>query len=423
MIIIAYLVFLLSAVNLLRMSFFLIGSDLHDILENFQKNKLKKANKSETYNPLISVIVPAHNEEKTLLRNIESVANNTYKNVELIIVNDSSTDATKKIALKFQRKYFGVKVLNVHVRGKAKALNKGLKHANGSLIMCLDADSALSPTALENVVREFRNKNLVALSANVKIFPGHGFLNILQRIEYLLNYQMKKAEALANIQYIIGGIGSVFRYKELKEVGFYDTDTITEDIDLSMKMIEFYGRNKRVGYSPAVVVYTEAVLSIRDLYKQRSRWKYGRYQSFLKRKKLFLSTNHNILLSWIYLPYALYAEFSYLLEPVIIVYVLYWIVNYGDFTMLINSLIVFITFSLIQILGASSGYSLKERIELLTLSLILVVPIYLVVYYEYLVTVIGILSLKKIIYERKNGVVNCDWKPVDRAGDAIVNLG
>jgi len=372
---------------------------------------------------LVSVIVPAHNEERTLLRNIKSVADSTYKYIELIIVNDSSTDATKRIAMKFQREYFGVKVVDVQVRGKAKALNQGLKYAEGSLVMCLDADSAISKDAIENAVKEFRDESLIALSANVKILPGKGFLNLLQRVEYLMNYQMKKAEVLTNIQYIIGGVGSMYRLKELKEVGLYDTDTITEDIDLSMKMIEFYGKNKRIGYSPSVVVFTEAVLSIPDLYKQRIRWKYGRYQSFLKRKKLFLSTRYNFLLSWIYLPYALYAELSYLLEPLILVYVLYWIIQFGDFTMLITSLVVFITFTLLQMLGASNGYSVKERVKLALLSIIFIIPMYLVVYYEYLVTVVGIIGIKRIISERKNGVVNCDWKPVDRAGDAIVNLG
>lgn len=401
------------------MAFFLVGSDLHDILKKSRKNN----SKFDDYTPLVSVIVPAHNEERTLLRNIKSVADSTYKYIELIIVNDSSTDATKRIAVKFQREYFGVKVVDVQVRGKAKALNQGLKYAEGSLVMCLDADPAISKDAIENAVKEFRDESLIALSANVKILPGKGFLNLLQRVEYLMNYQMKKAEVLTNIQYIIGGVGSMYRLKELKEVGLYDTDTITEDIDLSMKMIEFYGRNKRIGYSPSVVVFTEAVLSIPDLYKQRIRWKYGRYQSFLKRRKLFLSTKYNFLLSWVYLPYALYAELSYLLEPLILVYVLYWIIQFGDFTMLITSLVVFITFTLLQMLGASNGYSVKERIKLALLSIIFIIPMYLVVYYEYLVTVVGIIGIKRIISERKNGVVNCDWKPVDRAGDAIVNLG
>ncbi|HRO64719.1 MAG TPA: glycosyltransferase family 2 protein [Candidatus Dojkabacteria bacterium] len=394
------------------MAFFLIGSDVHDIIRSRRHGQKEL----QEYNPLVTVIVPAHNEEKTLLRNIKSVAASTYKYIELIIVNDSSTDATKRIACKFQREYFGVKVVDVQVRGKAKALNLGLKYANGTLVMCLDADSMLSPNAIENAVKEFRDENLVALSANVKILADKGFLNLLQRVEYLLNYQMKKAEVFAHIQYIIGGVGSMYRLTELKEVGLYDTDTITEDIDLSMKIIEFYGKDKKIGYSPNVVVYTEAVLSLPDLYKQRIRWKYGRYQSFFKRRKLFFSTRYNFLLSWIYLPYALYAEFSYLLEPLILGYVLYLIIQVNDYGTLITCIIVFVTFTTFQMLGASNGYNLVERLKLSFLSILLMVPMYLVVYYEYLVSVVGLISIKKIMSERKKGTFNCEWNPVERSG-------
>lgn len=415
---IAYIVFFLSIVNLLRMSFFLLGSDLYDILGKIKQKRNRYY--TSRYSPLVSVIVPAHNEEKTLLRNLESIAESTYKNVEVIVVNDSSTDDTQNIALAFQRKYYGVRVLKTNVRGKGKALNYGLKYVKGSLVMCLDADSALERSAIENAVSSFRDRRLIALSANVKIFPGRGFLNLLQRIEYMVNHQMKKAEEVANIEYIIGGIGSMFRLEELKRVGFYDIDTLTEDIDLSMKLLEFYGTKRRIGYNPNVTVFTEAVLNLPDLYRQRMRWKYGRYQSFLKRRKLFFSTSHNYLLSWGYLPYALYAEISYLLEPLVLMYVLYWIVAFGDFSMLLTTIIVFIIFSTLQILGATNGYSLKERLKFWGLAMLLIIPIYLTVYYEYLVTVVGIIKLKNIVTELREGTASCEWKPVERAGDAIL---
>ena len=60
---------------------------------------------------------------------------------------------------------------------------------------------------------------------------------MIQRFEYLICHQMKKAHSAYNVEYIIGGIGSMFRRSTLDEVGLYDTNTMTEDIDLTMKIL------------------------------------------------------------------------------------------------------------------------------------------------------------------------------------------
>lgn len=163
---VAYLVLVLSFINLFRMVYFTVASDLFDIkLKRRDMNSARNSNHffSEKYRPLVTVIVPAHNEEETLRRNLLSVAESTYKNVELIIVSDSSTDRTLSIAKNFQRRFKRqlkrIKVISLNVHGKALALNKGLRFARGSLFMCLDADSALTPKALEKAVFTFRDKS------------------------------------------------------------------------------------------------------------------------------------------------------------------------------------------------------------------------------------------------------------------------
>lgn len=424
---IAYIVLLLNGINLLRIFYFLIGSDLFDIKKSIQNSKYSKNNKSnkyygEKYRPLVTVIVPAHNEERTIERNLLSVVNSTYKRVQLIIVNDSSTDNTEKIIKKFRRDYSKklneIRIIKTNVRGKAKALNKGLVYARGSLIMCLDADSTLEKESLSKAVRIFREKKLVTLSANVKIHAYKGLLNWIQRIEYLICYQMKKTETLTNTQYIIGGIGSMFRRRVIKYLGYYDTDTITEDIDLSMKILERYGTEKRIGYNPEVVVYTEAVINFKGLLSQRFRWKYGRYQVFLKRKGLFFSKSrkYNRFLSWIYLPYALYAEVAYLLEPLTFILIFYLLLIYKDYTMLLGSVVVFLFYTAVQILGASTGYSFKERFILVLYSPIAFIGMYIISAAEYYATIKGIVSLRKLLKEYRTGASTCEWQHVERAG-------
>ena len=421
---IAYIVLFLSFINLIRLLFYAVASDLFDIKNiKIAKNGSPDRNRyfSKSYNPLFTVMVPAHNEEKTLERNLISIANNTYKNLELIIINDSSTDQTKKIALRFQRKYRhrfkNIKVINAFVRGKAKALNEGLKYAKGSIFMCLDADSAIAPNLISGAVESFRDKSLGAMPSNVKIFPNKGLLNLLQRVEYLICYQMKKAESSVRIQYIIGGIGSMYRMRILKKLKCFETDTITEDIDLSMKMIAQYGDKKYIGYNPALVACTEAVLSLRDLIKQRFRWKYGRYQVFLKRREMFISKKRdaNRLLSWVALPYALFAELTFLFEPLTIGLMIYLLFVYGDFSMIIGSALTFSFYTIIQVTGATQSYSRGERVKLALFAPLSYLLMYLLSMVEYVATVKGFLSLKKLLYEHKTGVSGCQWDHVKRA--------
>lgn len=423
MLYLAYIVLGLSFINLLRMAFFAIASDIFDIKNNIKnKSSTFNAKSSRKYSPLVTVVVPAHNEELTLRRNLESIVNSTYKNIQLIIVNDSSTDRTYNIARYFQRKnrksFKQIKVLNVKVRGKAKALNAALEYAEGSLFMCLDSDSALTPDALQAAVGTFKNKEIGALSASVKIFPTKGLLNTIQRIEYLICYQMKKAETLSGIQYIIGGIGSMYRTNLLKKLGNYDTDTITEDIDLSMQLLEVFGSKYKIGYNPNVVVFTESVVDISGLMVQRYRWKYGRYQVFLKRRSMFWNTGKstNYLLSWIYLPYALLAEIIYSLEPLVILFLFYILVVYGDTQVIIGTFLTFFFYNAYLISGATQGYSLKERIKLCLYAPVAYVGMYILSYVEYLATIKGIYKFPELIRNHKTGAGNCEWTHVTRTG-------
>lgn len=427
MLYIAYIVLFLSFINLFRMGLFLVASDIYDIKKNLRRRSEPEMLRRRTYRPLVTVLVPAHNEELVLRRNLDSIFQSTYKNIELIIINDSSTDRTHNIARYFQRKFKSrfkrVKVLNVHVRGKALALNAGLKHAKGSLFMCLDADSALSPMALEIAVNEFANKQLGCLSSNVKILPEKGMLNFLQRIEYLVGYQMKKTEAIADIQYIVGGVGSMFRTRLVQKLGGYDTDTITEDIDLSMNIINKFQGKYKIGYNPDSIVYTESVQDIKGLLRQRFRWKYGRYQVFFKHKNLFWSKNknHGKLLSWLYLPYALFSELLYSIEPLIYFLIIFLVVTYGDATLIAWSFLIFVFYTTMNITATTSGYTLKERIDLISAAPVAYIGMYVLSIVEYGATIHGFKNLRKIYKQNKTGEGACDWTHVERKGHAVLN--
>lgn len=423
MIFIAYLVLILSFLNLLRIAIFLIGSDLYDVKH---RNDVKQHHKFKNgYRPLVTVIVPAHNEELVLWRNLESIAANTYRKIELIVVNDSSDDKTGEIARKFQRKYrhrfTRIKVMTVRVRGKASAMNAGLKHAKGQLFMCLDADSMLDKDAIRSAVIEFQDKTIGTIAANVKIMPGKGIINTFQQIEYLIGQQGKKMENLAGIQYIVGGVGSMFRTHLVRKAGLYDTNTITEDIDLSMKLIDQFGDKYRVSYTPSVITYTESVQDLFGLMRQRFRWKYGRYQVFLKYKKLFFSRekHHSKALTWVYLPYALFSELLYSLEPLVFILIISLLVQYGDITIIAASFLIFTFYTTMQITAATGKYRVRDRIKLLSIGPLAYVGMFLLSFVEYTATLRGFIAIPKIYREHKAGRATSEWQHVKRSGHAV----
>ena len=147
--------------------------------------------------------------------------------------------------------------------------------------------------------------------------PTAPLLGFIQRFEYLVSHHMKKAQTAFNVEYIIGGIGSMFRRSTLDEVGLYDTNTMTEDIDLTLKIIARKGnRSSRVVFAADSLVYTEAVPSLRSLYQQRTRWKYGRRRRSTRTGGCSSPWTEALLrLSWFILPPGAGQEVLFLFEP------------------------------------------------------------------------------------------------------------
>ena len=316
------IIFFLSFLNLLRITSFFISADIYDLRQkrNVRKQKSK-------YEPAVDIIIPAYNEELGIVQSVHSVRLNSYKNKRILVVNDGSKDKTlaKLRYYKQKHKAHDLTIINQKNGGKAHAINNALKnYATSPLVMVLDADSILEDNAIANMVNYFRDRRVVAMASNCKVQASSFWLGMAQRYEYLLGYRMKRALTVLNTEYIIGGVGSTFRRKCLVSCEYYDTDTMTEDIDVTMKIIRLKGNVKhRIGFAADCVAYTESVLKFTSLIKQRFRWKYGRMQTFLKNQHLFFSRNskYSKTLSWYSLPYSLFGEMMILLEPLLVGYV------------------------------------------------------------------------------------------------------
>ena len=408
------LVVFLGLVNLFRLSFFMLGSDIYGLISH-----LRRRNR-HNYQPKVSVVIPAYNEEKSILDSVRSVLRSDYprNKLEVIVVNDGSTDNTVAILTEFLSHHPGrnVRLITQANSGKADALNNGLRNwATGELAMCLDADSELQQDAVSRAAAYFQDGNVMALASNVKIKRRPGILNLIQAYEYTLCYQMKRAQTVFNIEYIIGGIGSMFRRSYLRQIEFYDTNTVTEDIDITMKILHTGNRKHRVIYGADVVAYTQHALTMHDVVKQRYRWKWGRYQTFLKNKDMFFSTDSKYTkgLTWFYLPFALFSDVAFFFEPIMTAFIWAIIVYYGDFSSFLTMLAVTSFYLGISIL-AEDTYSPREKAKLLAVVPVMYFLFYILSMVEYVVLVrswFNLHDLKRSLHSNKNS-----WQPITRPG-------
>ena len=403
------LIIFFGIVNLIRMAIFLIGSDIYSLKKHLARNKKPR------YFPTISVVIPAYNEERSIVPSVLSVLNNNYpqEKIQIIVVNDGSTDKTEQVIKDFviNRGAQHIIIVSQENKGKAHALNNAIKNfATGELIMCLDADSYIAPNALKKAIIYFENNNVMAVASNVKIAKSKGILNLIQAFEYIICYQMKRAQTVFNVEYIIGGIGSMFRRNILEQIDFYDTDTVTEDIDLTMKILHFGNKNIRVVYGSDVIAYTQGALSVPDLIRQRHRWKWGRYQTFLKNKNMFFSSEekHTKRFSWFYLPFALYCDFAFFFEPLILSYMLYLITYYKDILTLLSAICV-ITFYMSMSILAEETVNLRDKIRLIILAPFMYFLFYLLSYVEYTALIKSLLKLNDLDKSLSLNISN--WKP------------
>lgn len=407
------MVVVFGVINLIRMSLLLIGSDLYNL-----KNHQKFRKLSIKVYPKISIVIPAYNEELSIIKSVSSAlaANYPKDKLEVIVVNDGSVDNTAQLVNDYikQTNTSNLILVNQSNSGKAHALNNGMRnYATGELVMCLDADSYLDQDALLKMFKYFHDEKVMAVASNVRIRHSKGLLGLIQQFEYLVCYQMKRAQSYFNIEYIIGGIGSTFRKSYLEKIGFYDANTITEDIDLTMKILRAGNKAVRVIYGADVICYTQGVLTVKELIRQRFRWKWGRYQTFLKNKSMFFTSKKEFTkgLSWIYLPFAIWSDLAFFFEPLVIGFIIAISLIYHDGFSILSSFIV-LTFYLSMNILAEETLSIKSKLQLLLVAPAIYFLFYLLSYVEYMALIKSLIKLPQLKASLTNNLNT--WKPVQR---------
>ena len=240
--------------------------------------------KNNPENPLVSILVPAFNEEKWIKKTLESIIEVEYPNKEIIVIDDGSTDNTFLISSNLAKKSKNIKVFKKKNGGKASAINYGLLIASGEIIVITDADGLVSRNSLREIVNLFQNPSVVGVAGNIRVINKSNILTNCQALEYSLGINLyRAATASFGIVEVLPGPLSSFRRSAIEMVGRFDSDTIVEDADFTKKLLKTGSILQATANSYA---YTEAPSNLQDFVKQRTRWYRGNIQTFLKHRDL-----------------------------------------------------------------------------------------------------------------------------------------
>lgn len=333
--IILYYVLAINGVYFMQL--ILSAFSLYDYIKKMNYSDYKKYIYSKNMIP-ISVLVPAYNEESTIVDNIKSLLALNYSSHEVIVINDGSKDDTfKKVVEAYNlievnqpvRHLIKTKEIrgiykNIDIPkltlvdkengGKADALNVGINMSRYPVFTSIDADSMLESDSLVRVIMPFiEDKLTVAVSGIVRIANGSKIedgkleavglprnrLAMFQIVEYLRAFLTgRMGWSAIDCLLIISGAFGAFKKDVAIQVGGYSSDTIGEDMELVVKMHKYLRKNKikyKVKFIPDPVCWTQAPEKIKDLRGQRRRWQIGLMDSLFRHKDLLANPRYGII--------------------------------------------------------------------------------------------------------------------------------
>lgn len=237
----------------------------------------------EEYHPRVSVLIPAYNEEKVILRTIKSILKSDYPYYDIIVIDDGSQDATyEKVHNEFNNNT-KVRIYTKPNGGKSNALNFGIEKTKAEIVVTLDADTIFRPDTISKLARHFDNPKVGAVAGNAKVGNRINLLTYWQALEYITSQNLdRRAFHLMNcITVVPGSVGAWRREAMIKAGGFSDR-TLAEDADLTFFIIRL---GYKVNYDEEAIGYTEAPDTVKGFIKQRFRWMYGTLQTAWKHKE------------------------------------------------------------------------------------------------------------------------------------------
>jgi cellulose synthase/poly-beta-1,6-N-acetylglucosamine synthase-like glycosyltransferase/peptidoglycan/xylan/chitin deacetylase (PgdA/CDA1 family) len=307
----------------------------------------------------VSIVVPAYNEEVGIAATVQSLLASDHAAIEVIVVDDGSTDATAVRALAAAGGDPRVSVVSRVNGGKPAALNTGVAAAEHDFIVLMDGDTVFQADTVRRLVGPLAaNPRIGAVSGNTKVGNRDGLLGLWQHLEYVFGFNLDRRlfDLLGCLTTVPGAVGA-FRREALEAVGGVSDDTLAEDTDLTMALVR---ARWQVVYQDDAVAWTEVPASLSSLWRQRYRWSYGTLQSMWKHRG---AIRERSTLGWVALPWMFVFQLVLpVIAPVIDVWALYGFF-FGD---LATALWVWLGLAGLQLLvGAYALHLDRERLRVL----------------------------------------------------------
>jgi cellulose synthase/poly-beta-1,6-N-acetylglucosamine synthase-like glycosyltransferase/peptidoglycan/xylan/chitin deacetylase (PgdA/CDA1 family)/spore germination protein YaaH len=254
-------------------------------------DRLRKPHRpaSPGYNPRVAVLIPAYNEETVIVRTIRSVLNSDYKNLHVLVIDDGSSDATAEVARKAYVDEIAagrVQIFSKPNGGKAAALNFALDRLTEEIYVGIDADTVIAADAISKLIPHFEDLRIGAMAGNAKVGNRVNLWTRWQALEYITsqNFERRALDLFHVVTVVPGAIGA-WRTAPVKAAGGYPLNTVAEDADLTMSLLE---AGWRVNYEDRSLAFTEAPINASGLMRQRFRWSFGILQAVWKHKLAFV---------------------------------------------------------------------------------------------------------------------------------------
>jgi biofilm PGA synthesis N-glycosyltransferase PgaC len=260
------------------------------------------------YTPSASIVISAFNESEHIAETIEGCLRVDYPDFEVVVIDDGSTDETVARVMPYVRDGRVRLVRKLANEGKAMALNDGLRCTRGEILLIIDADAVPDVRILWHVAPHFKSPRVGAVTGNPRVYNRKSILSKLQAIEFtsIISLQRRAQRVWGRILTMSGVVGA-FHRSALLDVGLYNPDMATEDIDLSWKLqLRFWD----IRYEPRAIVWMRVPATLRGLWRQRRRWatglaqvlrRYGRQGVAWKSRRLWPLIFESFLsLAWAY---------------------------------------------------------------------------------------------------------------------------
>jgi cellulose synthase/poly-beta-1,6-N-acetylglucosamine synthase-like glycosyltransferase/spore germination protein YaaH/peptidoglycan/xylan/chitin deacetylase (PgdA/CDA1 family) len=322
------------------------------------------------FNPPVAILIPAFNEVLVIERTVRAALMSHYPNFRVIVIDDGSSDKTYQVAkAAFQHEIATGKVivLTKPNSGKAEALNYALKFVTEEIFVGIDADTVIAREALTRLVPHFLDSRIAAVAGNAKVGNRVNLWTRWQALEYITsqNFERRALDALGAVSVVPGAIGA-WRTAAVREAGGYHIDTVAEDGDLTMALLE---NGYRVVYEDRAIAWTEAPVNANGLMRQRFRWSFGIMQAVYKHRGAVARKG---TLGWVAIPnIVIFQILLPLVSPFIDIMFVAGLISYGlnkhfhpetaNPASLQKLIAFFFTFMVIDFIASTIAFLLERR--------------------------------------------------------------